>query len=168
MRDLLQNLTSVIELGDSESKEEAVLQLALIFEKHSPLRETQKFYESNLDKDLFSIKLNKAEIEELIQKLDKILRSNTTSSLVWAIGKAQTLSSTEVMLSILSKDTLQNDENVLWQALIAIENYFSSNLDYPKKLLEQKKKLASLNNLSNYRSKRIVEISQRLCIYINK
>jgi len=111
---------------DLKVREDAILSLAMLLEKHSTLNSGQSFYESVLPTPLCNLTLDKAEQQEIVDWLGGLVNSDKrTSSMIWALTKSASAVALEYLLSLICSQGDGLDEDAAWQALIGIDNYLS-------------------------------------------
>jgi|GEM_PF-6185205 len=149
-----------------DEKEEATLAIALLLEKHSPLRNEEIFYQNNLPQTLSLIALSQREIEEIIEEIGKLLLiGKITPSLVWAISKSQQISSFKILLAVLKQH--YENEDILWQGLIGIETSISVNnnksaISQIRKLLKEPENAYVIKKTTESNSIRLRQLAERI------
>jgi hypothetical protein len=107
---------------DLDTRQEAILEIALLIEKHSPSRDKQDYYESMLSPELLSISLNEEEQIELVHEVGRIILSDKgTGSLVWALTKSHSLDALDYLLAYICREPHPKDGHGIWQALLGID-----------------------------------------------
>ena len=128
-------INQIIEQINSEdfvAKEEAILQIAMLLEKNSLWKTKLDFYNSILVPELTELSLNESQKTEIIKSLSKLLFSEKlTSSLIWAVGKADCCLSIDSLLALFCKSELVLDEECCWQLLTSIDNFLSLSTAVP-------------------------------------
>lgn len=118
---ILKEILSKTTSDDLATRQEAILELALLIEKHSPRRDKQSYYESMLPPELLNMSLTEDEQTELVHEVGRIVLSdNVTGSLVWALSKSSSLDALEYLLGYVCGEPSPNDEHGIWQALLRI------------------------------------------------
>lgn len=129
IKDILHKVSS----RDIDTSQESILQLGMLLDlsKKSILLENIKLddYSAYLPEELLNIRLTECEQENIVNVLMSVIENRRfdefSSSIIWAIGKAFP---TELIINSLitfleNKLESLNDET-LYQAIIAIDNYF--------------------------------------------
>lgn len=167
MKPEVRKLLDRIDSEDLIIKEEAILSLALLFEKNSLLCSNEEFYQSNLEPNLYSVGLNEAEKDEIVDYIkSQVIPKNISSSLIWALGKPLTLNSFKVLLEILTRQLVKNNEDALWQTLIGIENILSGDkthsIYFQARELINEKEVEAIREAGNSNNLQIVQIVKRI------
>jgi hypothetical protein len=113
-----------------EVREEGILQIAMLLERHSPLRDTPTFYRSIQRAELADVELDATQQQEVIDKLYAlILTTRTNSSMIWALGKVQSPTVLRYLVDLICghRDRLPDDSKQ--QALRAINRFLSVSED---------------------------------------
>lgn len=128
LRDILAKTTA----EDLKTRQEAILELALLIEKHSPSRDKQTYYEAMLSPELLKVVLSEDEQKELVHEIGQIVLSDkVTGSLVWALSKSHSLDALEYLLAFLSREPPPTEGHAIRQAVLATEVFLSVYQDHP-------------------------------------
>ena len=103
---------------------EAILQIALLLEKHGPGADRDEFYQSMLPEHLWAVSLTAADQAALIQTLISLIHSpKMTPDMLWALGKTNAMTAFIAVLTWL-RNQATFTEDATWQALIVVDNFF--------------------------------------------
>src|SRR5215475_11282497 len=85
--------------SDLLTRQAAILEVALLIEKHLPDCDSQSYYQSMLPTGLLNISLSEEEQNELVHEIGRIiLCDKVNGSLVWALTKSRSLDALEYLL----------------------------------------------------------------------
>jgi hypothetical protein len=107
----------------SSKQEEAIILLAYLLEKHTYGDACEVGVSGSGDYN--AILLQKEEVDEILDHLSLIIEDPEFAfcpELLWAIGKAPGARSLRAIIDFLDSRDSEFDENLLYQALISIEN----------------------------------------------
>ena len=167
--DEVSKLLQTISANDATKRNQAIRQIGLLLEKHSAGTDRLSTYEVLLSSHLLPLLLDEAEKAEIVIALGKLLLDSEEPDpgLLWALGKASAPVALPVVLQWLSGYSSRADENVLRQALIALDNFTTLDEDdklpeaVQQLLLEHKLK-AILMQLSEQNHPRLARLVQTL------
>lgn len=130
MKSVLNELLERAKCENKEVREEAILQIAMLLEKNSICPDQPSFYETVLSDHLLSISLDESEQQEMIAELGNlILSEKMTASMLWALGKTTSRTALVPLLTWLRNHNRSLDEEAIWQALIALDNFLGLKVD---------------------------------------
>lgn len=69
MNEALRHIFNEAVSDNPEVREEAILQIGLLLERHSPLRDTPTFYQSMQSAELANVQLDSLQEQEVIEEL---------------------------------------------------------------------------------------------------
>jgi hypothetical protein len=120
----LNNLLKDISSADQKVQDEAVLNLALLLEKHSSRPDSQSNYELVLPAYLHLVILSEDDQKKIIDVLSGLLRSEKLSPrMLWALGKTTLREALPPLLKFIYYHADEVDDATVWQALASIENF---------------------------------------------
>jgi len=125
MAEVLSNLLDRITSREDEIRQEAVFQLALLLERSQEgVSSEDSYYVSNLPPELL-IRLDEQQQAEVVRVLSNaiVLEKTGRASLFWLIGKVSPPIGITSLLGLIVTNWKNYDEETIYQALIAIENY---------------------------------------------
>lgn len=111
---------------DEEAQREAVLQIAMLLEKHSAVADKPSFYEGIMPPPIRQIALYKNDERELLAGLGGLLESDRRiPDILWALGKSNDPDAFSIVVKFLRKSCDDLDAEFAWQALAALENFLT-------------------------------------------
>jgi hypothetical protein len=120
VEDILEQATS----SDPIIQREAVLQLALLLEKHSIRPDSKNNYEMLLPPEVNSLVLAEKDLDSIVTFLGKLIMSEKMiPDMIWALGKCTTQTSLKYLLKFFDEQCNNMDQSTMWQVLIAIDNF---------------------------------------------
>jgi hypothetical protein len=115
-----------------EVREEAILQIAMLLERHSPLRDMPSFYQSIQRAELANIELDASGQQEVIDELYSLVQSTKiNSSMIWALGKAKSPPVLEYLLDLICNHHHRLTDDAKEQVLAAVNRFLSVSEDDP-------------------------------------
>lgn len=106
-------------------QEEATLQIAMLLEKHSKAADELSFYKDILEPRLLLLILDEEEQKEIIVELSKLIRTEKViPGMLWALSKPTMIDTLPILLLWLQEYGHQAEENILDQAIGAIDKVF--------------------------------------------
>lgn len=124
---MIKNLCRQASSANAAERAEAILQIALLLEKHGPGADRDEFYQSILPEHLWAVSLTAADQAALIQTLISLIHSSKmTPDMLWALGKTNAMTAFIAVLTWLRKQSTFT-EDATWQALIVLDNFFFVN-----------------------------------------
>ena len=170
----LENLLKELTSGNKKRRDEAVLCLAMLLEKHSSRPDKQSNYELILPASLHSLSLSSEDQQAIIERLGDLIESKEMlPSMLWALGKTTNSAAVLPLLRFINQHFQEADDDAIWQALIAIENFlvFDSNnqlrdevVDY----LNTENPLRSFTEIGKRQNPDIVKLSNRVITKVAK
>jgi hypothetical protein len=132
---VLEGLSAAVESEDDQIREEAVLQFSMLLERSNladslALGEREAdFYRSMLAPHLATVTLAAHEQAEVVTRLARLVADGRgTSSMLWAIGKAAPEAGIGPLLRLLCTHSSMFDEEMAYQALVALENFLGASV----------------------------------------
>ena len=120
MKALLQQANS----DNRDERSEAILQIALLLEKHGPGADRDEVYQRILPEHLWSVSLTSADQAALIETLISLIHSSKmTPDMLWALGKTNAITAFIAVITWLRNQSTFT-EDATWQALIVVDNFF--------------------------------------------
>lgn len=120
---IILDLIKQADSSDREEQREAILQIAMLLEKHSNAADTSNFYEGIMPAHVSSLVLTEDDRQQVITELGKLIESdNFSPSLLWALGKAKRIEALLLLLTFLNRNCQSLEQEATWQTLSAIEN----------------------------------------------
>lgn len=114
---------------NKDIREEAVLQIGMLLEKHSRAADKLDFYKSIMEAQLLPLRLDEEEQKEIIAGLSKLIRTEKIlPSMLCALGRPTMIDVLPILLTWLIEYGHKAEENVVGQAIMAIENYRFLNM----------------------------------------
>jgi hypothetical protein len=116
--------------NDNESiREEAVLQIGMLLEKHSRAADKLDYYKSIMEPQLLLLSLDEEEQKEIIAELSHLIRTEKAlPSMLTALGRPTMIDTLHPLLAWLRDYGHQAEEEFIGQAILAIENYRFLNM----------------------------------------
>lgn len=168
MKEEIHQILSALNSQDIEAQNAAALQIAMLLEKHSPLRAEQHFYDSFLPTPLNMLVLSEEDKKELIESLYQlVLCQENNASMIWALGKAASVSALEHLLLLVCEQKKSLSDNALWQAFIAIDNFLSITQESPiylqvRQLLHSYPIAQVLSQIGNDKQDKLIQLAQEM------
>jgi hypothetical protein len=132
MNDALRHIFDEATSDDPEVREDAILQIAMLLERHSPLKDRPSFYQSIQNAELATIELDASEQLEVIDMLHAlILSTKTNSSMIWALGKVKSPTVLGYLVDLVCDHHQRLDDDARQQALVAMNRFLSVGEDDP-------------------------------------
>ncbi len=117
---------------NAEAREEAILQIAMLLERHSPLKDSTSFYQSIQHPELANVKLDASEQQQIIDMLFTLVLSATNNaSMVWALGKVKSPSVLGYLVDLVCSHNHRLSDDAKHQALVALNRFLSVDQDDP-------------------------------------
>lgn len=132
MNSAVLEVMSRLKSGDTDTRSNAVTDLALLLEMHSwELDYEQRIsrYETLLSGNLIGVNLNKQEQEEVIDFMKALVlnQDSLSSSLIWAIGKSTPSVGLGSTLEIIDHRFHRFSDEELYQLIIALGNFLCTD-----------------------------------------
>ena len=124
MKSQVKTLQHQASSNNKDERSEAILQIALLLEKHGPGAERDEFYQRILPEHLWTVSLTAADQAALIQTLISLIHlPDMTPDMLWALGKTNAITAFIAVLTWLRNQSTFT-EDATWQALIVLDNFF--------------------------------------------
>lgn len=132
MNDALRHMFNEATSNNLEVREEAILQIAMLLERHSPLRDTPSFYQSIQCAELANVQLDSLQQQEVIDELYAlILSTKTNSSMIWALSKVKSPTVLGYLVDLVCNHQHRLADDAKQQALVAVNRFLSVSEDDP-------------------------------------
>jgi len=154
--------------ADRKTQSEVLVDIALILERRRlPKARLDTDYATLLRPNLLSIKIKSDEQIDVVERLSYLAATNRTHpSMLWAIGKAAPEVGIVPLLALLRTRSGDFDEETLYQALMALENFLVTKkgalLPDVAEAIRKDDPTPLLRELSRNENRRIAENAQRV------
>lgn len=152
MNSVLLPVLEALTLDKQPLREEAILQIAMILERHSEAPNGNAFYERVLQEELKGLQLSHEDQLYIANYLGDLIQNGKGGfDVIWALGKAKREIAFPLVVSSLGSQSEGFDEEFIWEALNALNKFVVvSNDDID---LEAQQQLLSVNHVENWLTK---------------
>lgn len=179
MHNIIESLLNQVESQDESMSQEAVLQLAMLLEiSNRPVRIASgavdlAHYRDILPIELQSLRLEITDQSEIVDRLSELAGNGPASSgMYWAMGKASPQVGVTALLNNLRNHIERLDEESMYQALIALGNFFFTQDEHLLAIVKHKIRNDDPSNLlhmvSQSRNVRLASQARHLLIELRR
>ncbi|NOT59929.1 MAG: hypothetical protein HOP19_06850 [Acidobacteria bacterium] len=167
MKNELRHLLNRLSEGDRDVQNTAIVQLGILLEKSTSDTDNNDSSGLILEQSVAGLEISKTDARLICDKLyDFAVTAEDGSPAIWALGKAFSSYTLELLISLLClKGSVFNDASI-WQLLVAIDNlmpllssYSSSSHAHSAKYIQLKSKL---NKYAKSDNNQLAKLAQKI------
>lgn len=127
MHPVVKHLLDSLSSDNVELREEALVQLGMVLERHFASVGKESFYRMMMAHDVFAVSLGETELEDLLKSVGKrvLARQLRPNFMLWALGETTSAAVLETLLSLLQEHNSALDEAEMEELLSAIDRCVS-------------------------------------------